>query len=173
MSIWPFRRSRASEDAEKLLNAVIGASRQARFFGPGRVPDTLEGRFELVTLHASLALVRLRSDSGLAPLAQEFTDQLFKSFDAGLREEGVGDSAVPKRMHKLAGSFYGRLNGYAEALKTGQVDALSAAVTRNVLGAEGAFAADLAAELFALWQRQAAAPAEALLEPVGWRRAQA
>jgi len=168
MSIWPFRRSRASEDAEKLLNAVTAASRQPRFFGPGKVPDTLEGRFELMTLMASLALVRLKSDPGLAPLSQTFTDQLFRFFDSGLREDGVGDTAVPKRMQKLAGSFYGRLKAYGEALERGEAE-VEAAVTRNVLGAEGQFAADLAAHAFALSQRQAAAAAEALLEPAGWR----
>ncbi|MEZ6021914.1 MAG: ubiquinol-cytochrome C chaperone family protein [Hyphomonadaceae bacterium] len=50
-------------------------------------------------------------------MAQAFTDTLFRFFDAGLREAGVGDLTVPKRMHKLAASFYGRLNAYVAAIE--------------------------------------------------------
>lgn len=168
MSIWPFRPSRASEDAEKLLNAVTEASRRPAFFGPGRVPDTLEGRFELMTLNASLALLRLRSDPACAPLAQTFTDRLFRFFDAGLREDGVGDLTVPKRMRKLASAFYGRLQAYGEALEATDTTALTAAVERNILGEQSLFAPLLAGHVKALWRAQAAAPPTALMEASGW-----
>src|SRR5687768_56804 len=102
MAIWPFRPSRASQDAERLLEAVTAASRRPALFAPGRIPDTLEGRFEMLSLSAALAMLRLRADAGAAPLAQSFADRLFRSIDAGLREAGVGDTAVPKRMQKLA-----------------------------------------------------------------------
>lgn len=169
MPIWPFARSRADRDAARLLAAVTAASRRNAFFGAGRAPDTLEGRFELMTLNACLALMRLGGDPGLAPLAQSFADQLFAQFDAGLREEGVGDTAVPKRMRRLAGAFYGRLDAYAAALASDDEAGLAAAIARNVLGAEThPFAPALAAYARRVAAHQAANPAQALFSAQGW-----
>jgi cytochrome b pre-mRNA-processing protein 3 len=171
MRIWPFRRSRAEEDAERLLAAVAAASRRPDFFGENRVPDTLEGRFELVTLNAALALIRLRAAPGAEPLAQAFADRLFRYLDAGLREAGVSDTAVPKRMHKLAGSFYGRLDAYSRAFAdiAGLEGALEGALSRNVWRVEShPFAALLAAYAADAARRQAAAPVAALWDPAFW-----
>lgn len=169
MSFWPFKRSRADEDAERLLAAVTAASRQPVLFGPGRAPDTLEGRFEVMTLHASLALIRLAADPNLAPLAQSFTDKLFRQFDAGLREEGVGDTSVPKSMRKMAGEFYGRLEAYSAAIRASDASALAAALSRNVLlaGSEG-FAAQWATMLLGVAAQQAQAPVDSLFSAQGW-----
>lgn len=167
MRIWPFRRSRSEEDAERLLAAVAAASRRPDFFGENKVPDTLEGRFELVTLNAALALIRLRGADGAEPLAQAFADKLFRYLDAGLREAGVSDTAVPKRMHKLAGSFYGRLDAYAGALA--DAARLEGALARNVWRAQShPFAASLAAYALDAARRQAAAPVAALWDPAVW-----
>ncbi len=169
MPIWPFKRSRADTDAARLLTAVTAASRRTDLFGEGRAPDTLDGRFELMTLHASLALFRLRAEPALAPLAQAFTDKLFRQFDAGLREEGVGDTSVPKRMRSMASSFYGRLGVYTAAFGARDDAALAAAIGRNILGAEThAFAPVLAALAMAAAERQAQAPVETLLAAGGW-----
>ncbi|HYD85927.1 MAG TPA: ubiquinol-cytochrome C chaperone family protein [Vitreimonas sp.] len=165
MPIWPFRRSRAETDAEQLLEIVTAVSRNPAFFGPGRAPDTLEGRFEMMTLIASLALMRLQREGELAPLAQAFTDQLFRQFDAGLRETGVSDTAVPKRMHKLAGDFYGRLGAYAAAVEAGDGAALGEAIARNTLVAEAGPLTDFVLNAAAA---QAERPASALLQPDGW-----
>ena len=97
-AFWPFRPSRADLDADRLLDAVTQAARRPVFFGEGRAPDTLEGRLEVMTLHAVLALIRLHAEPVAAPLAQAFADKLFRQFDAGLREAAVGDLTVPKRM---------------------------------------------------------------------------
>jgi cytochrome b pre-mRNA-processing protein 3 len=171
MGLWPFRRSRAQQDAERLLSAVIQVSRQPNFYGPDRVPDTLEGRFELMTLHAALALERLKAEPTLAPLAQQFTDRLFRHFDAGLREAGVGDLAVPKRIRKMAGAFYGRVKAYGEALAMGEA-ALADALARNV-GVNDAFATVLAAYARASAAQQADAPHERLSRLDGWATAPA
>ncbi|MBN8608187.1 MAG: ubiquinol-cytochrome C reductase [Caulobacterales bacterium] len=169
MPIWPFKRSRADEHAELLLDAVIRASRQPTLFGEGRTPDTLEGRFEVVALHAGLALVRLQAEPGAETLTQAFTDKLFRYLDAGLREDGVGDLVVPKRMRKLAGAFYGRLEAYTAALKAEDRAALAAAIRRNVLGVEGAsFAMDVAGYLRQAAEQQAKADISALLGDAGW-----
>ncbi len=168
MSIWPFRRNQANAGAENLLEAVVAASRKPAFFGPGRVPDTLEGRFELLTLNAALALVRLKAATEAPGLAQAFTDALFRHIDSGLREAGVGDLTVPKRMRRLAGDFYGRLEAYAAAL--GDPAALADAIARNILGdnADPAFAAQLAAYAGETAARQAALSPDALTDPGAW-----
>lgn len=169
MPIWPFKRSRAETNAAELLTAVTAVSRNPALFGEGRAPDTLEGRFEMMTLHAALALIRLQRESELSSLAQAFTDQLFRQFDAGLREIGVGDTSVPKRMHKLAGDFYGRLKAYASAIEAGDVAALGEALQRNAVGpGAGPFSATLAAHVLAVAARQAEAPALDLLRADGW-----
>jgi cytochrome b pre-mRNA-processing protein 3 len=169
MARWPFQSSRASLDAALLLKAVTEASRRPALFGPGRIPDTLEGRFEAMALHGALALIRLNAETGAAPLAQEFADQLFRAFDAGLREAGVGDLAVAKRMRGLASAFYGRLEAYAGPIGRGDGAALGAALGRNVFADEAhPFSPVLADHALAVVQAQAAAPPESLFSPQGW-----
>lgn len=167
MPIWPFHRSRADVDAETLVSAVTAASRRPEFYAPGRVPDTMEGRFELMTVHGVLAMLRLQADPALKSLAQSFIDRLFSLFDAGLREAGASDTAVPKRMHKLAGDFYGRLDAYGAALSDPL--ALEAALARNVWRLEShPFAPALAAYVANTAQTQAAAPISAMFSAEGW-----
>lgn len=169
MPIWPFKRSPAAQDAEGLLQAVSDASRNPAFFGEGRAPDTLQGRFEIAALHAALALIRLRQTPDAAPLAQHFADQFFRWLDAGLREDGVGDLSVPKRMRALAGGFYGRLEAYATALVGGDARALTAALGRNVFGAEHhAFASTLGAYASATYTLQASLEPAELLDAGAW-----
>jgi cytochrome b pre-mRNA-processing protein 3 len=167
MPIWPFQHSRAHEDAERLLQAVTEASRRRALFGEERIPDTLEGRFELMTLSAVLALVRLQVDEGAHPLAQAFTDKLFRFFDAGLREAGTSDTAVGKRMSKLAGVFYGRLDAYAPVLS--EPDALAAALSRNIWRLEShPFAPTLAHHVANTAAAHAVAPISAMFAAEGW-----
>lgn len=167
MRIWPFRRSRAADDAGLLLVAVQKASRIPAMFGDGRIPDTLEGRFEAVALHSGLAMIRLRAESGAGPIAQIFTDRLFRYFDAGLREAAVGDLTVPKRMRKLAGDFYGRLEVYSRAIENADHAGLAAALVRNVR-VDDEFAAKLATHMMASARIQAGGPVAGLFEPGGW-----
>jgi len=167
MSIWPFHHSRADNDAETLLAAVTQASRRPEFFGEGKVPDTIEGRFELMTVNGALALIRLQADPAVRPLAQAFTDKLFRLFDAGLREAGASDTAVPKRMNKMAASFYGRLDAYSSALS--DLNELEAALARNVWRLESqAFAPVLARYVANAAAAQARAPISAMFEAEGW-----
>jgi cytochrome b pre-mRNA-processing protein 3 len=169
MPIWPFQPSRASRDAGRLLQAVTDASRRPGLFAAGRIPDTLEGRFEAMALYGSLALIRLRSDEGAAPLAQTFTDKLFRAFDAGLREEGVGDLTVPKRMRALAASFYGRLSAYGSAIEAADPAPLAAALGRNVFADEAhAFAPVFAEHVLSVARTQAGASVDALFSASGW-----
>jgi cytochrome b pre-mRNA-processing protein 3 len=166
---WDFfrrRRSRADADAVRLVQVVIQAARRPGFFGAGKAPDTLEGRLELLMLHGALALLRLKRDPALEPLGQAFVDRLFGHVDAGLREAGVGDTAVPKRMRKIAGDFYGRVSAY-EAARAG--GGLAATIGRNVLGDEAApFAAALADYVETSFGALEAAEPEALFALSTW-----
>lgn len=169
MPVWSFTRSPATSDAARLLSAVEAASRRPGFFGAGRVADTLEGRFELLALNAALALLRLKADPASAPLAQAFVDQFFRSIDAGLRESGVGDLTVPKKMRLAAGAFYGRLTVYGDAIAAQDLAALTAAVSRNIVAPEAqSFAPNLAAYAMEAARLQGAAPLENLFSREGW-----
>ena len=167
MGIWPFARPAARRDAEAVLEAVSAASRRPGLYGPGRAPDTLDGRFELLTLFASLAMIRLRKEPKADALAQHFTDNLFGLIDAGLREAGVGDTTVPKRMRKLAGDFYGRLEAYAGPVEAGDKPVLAAAIVRN-MGVEPDFAATLAGIAVATLARQSELPVAQLALNDSW-----
>jgi cytochrome b pre-mRNA-processing protein 3 len=154
------------------LAAVQAASRRPAFFGETRISDTLEGRFELMTVNAALALIRLKAEPEADRLAQEFADLFFRSIDAGLREAAVGDLSVPKKMRRLAGDFYGRLNAYAAAIEAQDHASLAAAVARNVVTAEP-FAAALADYMQRTAGTQAACRLEVLFAPEGWGEAPA
>jgi len=97
MHIWPFQRSAREYRRRNAACRGHSGQPQSRLFGEGRIADTLEGRFELMTLHAAWALIRLKRKPSAEALGQTFTDALFSQFDAGLREAAVGDLAVPKR----------------------------------------------------------------------------
>ena len=127
-----FRRSASKAAIEQLYAALVEASRQRALYVELGVPDTFEGRFESLTLHAVLVLRHLRSGKSPGPeMAQDLVDAVFRHFDRTLREMGVGDTTVPKRMKTLAEAFLGRSNAYDEALRDGPA-ALGEALRRNV-----------------------------------------
>ena len=162
-----FGKSAASEAADRILLAAMQASRDPALYGQGRVPDTMDGRFELATAFAVLALLRLKAAPDADRVAQIYTDKLFRLFDAGLREAGVGDLSVGKRMKGLAGAFYGRLAAYEGALDDER--RLAEALGRNIWTSDEApFAAVLAARLASLRARQAVAPVQSLEAAASW-----
>lgn len=127
------RRARANRlTIEALHGAIVAAARQPAFYTHYGVADTFEGRFEMLTLLACLVLRRL---NGLPPpgpeMAQNLIDTLFRHLDPALREMGVGDLGVPKRMKRLAEGFLGRSAAYDAALRNGEDD-LAVALGRNV-----------------------------------------
>lgn len=147
-----FAKSAASEAADHLLFASMRAAREPALFGDGRIPDTLDGRFEAVAALATLTLVRLKTEPGGDKAAQIYADRLFRLLDAGLREAGVGDLSVAKRMKALAGAFYGRLAAYSATL--GDDAALAQALGRNIWNDDARpYAAQLAQRLRALHAR--------------------
>jgi cytochrome b pre-mRNA-processing protein 3 len=127
-----FRRSANDIVIERLYAAIVTASRQPALYADLAIPDTFEGRFESLTLHAVLVLLRLQACPPPGPdMAQHLIDTVFKHLDRTLREMGVGDTTVPKRMKKLAEAFLGRSAAYREALSAGG-NALATALARNV-----------------------------------------
>jgi cytochrome b pre-mRNA-processing protein 3 len=117
---------------DRIHGEIVAAARAPELFRDFAVPDDLDGRFEMMTLHAGLALRRLAEfgQSG-AGLAQGLVDRVFQGFDDALREMAIGDAGVAKRIKSMAGAFYGRNKVYGEALAADDVEALAAALARN------------------------------------------
>lgn len=116
----------------KLYDGVIAASRRPLFYTHFSVPDTTQGRFEMVVLHACLLLRHSRKHPELASLAQDFVDTLFEDLDRNLREMGVGDMSVPRRMKKLASAVYGRFTAYDTAFAHADTVQLGESLARNI-----------------------------------------
>jgi cytochrome b pre-mRNA-processing protein 3 len=158
-----FRRNPAREAAEFAYRRVVEYARRPVFFIECGVPDTLDGRFELICLHAFLYLHRLKSEGGRAAVVgQLFFDAMFADFDRSLRELGTGDLSVGREIKQMAQAFYGRIHAYEEGLEIGE-SALQAALARNLFGtvdplpqAIEAMAAYLRRETAQLAQRDAA-----------------
>jgi cytochrome b pre-mRNA-processing protein 3 len=148
--IFPQWRARRASKAviEQIRGEIVAAARRPALYADLGVPDRIDGRFELLTLHAGLVLRRLAALGGLADaIAQELVNSVFVHFDDTLREMGMSDISVAKRLKAMGGAFYGRNAAYAAALDYGSIAALAAALARNVYGAAGQDAAPKAEAL--------------------------
>jgi cytochrome b pre-mRNA-processing protein 3 len=131
-----FRKKAVKATARTIYDQLSTASREPSLYGFGKVADSPDGRFELLALHSAILFARLAKRGEQAEeIAQEVFDILFSAMDHALRELGVGDISVGKRIRKLAESFYGRMAIYHEALAADQggQDALAAAIASHVL----------------------------------------
>ena len=143
------RANRAITDA--LYGQIVAAARQEAFYSDWQVPDTPLGRFEMLSLAMLLFQHRLRGEDGSArEVAQVLIDEFFTDVEHSLRELGISDPGVPKRMKRLAKMFYGRTAAYSDALDQRDAGALAAALARNVRpdAADWPQAGDLAAYAF-------------------------
>ena len=122
-----FRPDPTSAVARRLYEAVVAQARQPVFFAEWEVPDTVDGRFEMVALHAHLLLRRLRDGGPAADLAQALFDVMFADMDASLREMGAGDLGVGRRVKQMATAFYGRMAAYDAGLASSETRAGAAA----------------------------------------------
>ena len=147
--------------------SLTASARQPRLYAELGAPDTVMGRFEMISAVLILYFRRTRH-SGRAgqEIAQEIVDAFFEDVDHSIRELGVGDLSVPKRMKRLAGMFYGRLESYSAALDAGDAQALAAALARNLYPQAGDSAPDMAglAHYMMMAEAQLAAAAEAEVE---------
>ncbi len=126
-------RSRHERPGFMLYGAAVKAARQPPFYAELGVPDTLDGQFDLVGLHVFLLIERLRHDAEPGPLlAQAVFDAMFADMDVNLRELGVGDLSVGKRVRAMWEAFHGRAAAYGAALAADEPDALARALARNL-----------------------------------------
>ncbi len=121
---------RRPDPGQALYEVIVAAARQPRFYADMGVPDSVDGRFDMITLHMFLVLDRL-NDASLEATRQTLTDVFFRDMDRSLREMGVGDLSVGKKVRKMAEAFYGRLLAYRKAAGQGEED-LAAALARNI-----------------------------------------
>ena len=132
-----FRKTAASEPVYAVYAAIVAQSRQPRFYADWGVPDTVTGRFDMISLHLALLFRRLRGETGPARVfSQSVFDLFFKDMDRSLREMGAGDLAVPKKIKKMGNIFYGLLASLDVALSGGDVEAVELVLLRNVYGSE-------------------------------------
>ncbi|HEV7601051.1 MAG TPA: ubiquinol-cytochrome C chaperone family protein [Bradyrhizobium sp.] len=135
--LWPFNHFRKPRmpprgTIEAIYGMIVAQAREPLFYRAMGVPDTVNGRFDMVLLHLWMVLRRLRPVEGGADLAQALFDHFCGDMDANLRELGVGDLTVPKRMQKFGEAFYGRAGAYDAALDAGD-EPLAQALCRNIL----------------------------------------
>ena len=128
-----FDRKGIRNDAEKLYAAIVERTRTPVFYEEFGVADTVEGRFELLTLHTFLILKRLKRDGeGANELSQATFDIMFENVDLNLREVGIGDIGLARRIKKMAEGFFGRVDVYERAMDALDSEALKAALARNL-----------------------------------------
>ena len=127
-----FRKSGPPQAIHEIYRIIVDQARQPRFYTDFGVPDTVDGRFEMVTLHAFLVIRRLKGASeSSSDAAQALFDLMFEDMDVSLREMGAGDMGIGKRVKAMVQAFYGRIASY-EAGLAGDDEALEAALLRNV-----------------------------------------
>jgi cytochrome b pre-mRNA-processing protein 3 len=128
-----FRRTPRDGSIAVLYGAIVAQARNLAFYRDYGVPDTANGRLEMIVLHTVLVLSRLEAEGApVRPLGQALFDHFCSDMDGNLREMGVGDMAVPRKMKAIGEAFYGRKRAYEAALAAPGLDALAAALGRNV-----------------------------------------
>ena len=127
------RRNRLERPAYLLYGAAVAAARAEVFYADLGVPDTVDGRFDMVSLHVYLVIRRLGDLPEPGPrLAQAVFDAMFSDMDVNLREMGVGDLGVSRRNRAMWEAFHGRSAAYRAALERDDDAALTETLIRNV-----------------------------------------
>jgi len=139
--LWPFNHFRKPRIAprgtiEAIYGMIVTQAREPLLYRDLGVPDTVNGRFDLLLMHLWLALRRLKSVEAGAGLSQALFDHFCNDMDDNLRELGVSDLKVPKHMQAFGEAFYGRTAAYDLAL-TGGREALAQALCKNILNGAG------------------------------------
>lgn len=139
--LWPFNQFRKPRLAqagtiEAIYGMIVTQAREPIFYRDLGVPDTVNGRFDLLLLHLWLLLRRLRTADSGVELSQALFDRFCEDMDDNLREMGVGDQTVPKRMRAFGEAFYGRVQAYDQAIEA-SAEALAQAICKNILNGAG------------------------------------
>jgi cytochrome b pre-mRNA-processing protein 3 len=163
-----FRKPPVAPDAvHEIYRSIVAQSRQERFYADWGVADTVTGRFDMVSLHLALYLRRLKNEPTARPFTQALVELFFKDMDRSVRELGVTDLGVPKKVKTMGNVFYGLINVLEPALDSGLSGNVEAVLVRNVYGAANPGAALLAGYLLDESARLAARPATELVPPSG------
>jgi cytochrome b pre-mRNA-processing protein 3 len=152
------KKSARKADAGRLYGALVARSRAPVFFTAFGVPDTMDGRFDLIALHGWLALAQLKA-GGRDDQAQALTDAIFIGFDEALREQGTGDMGMGRKMKAFADAFFGRLAAYDSAAST---EELAVAIARNLYRAGAPDARTRALAAYAATARESLRNSEGL-----------
>lgn len=146
----------------RLETQITARARAPVFYAVLDVPDTIDGRFDMLALHAAPVLERAE-EAGERDLAQSLVDAIFVSFDEGLRQLGAGDVGMSRRMKKMASAFFGRMQAYREARDQAS---LETAITRNIYrGVPSQHAATVSSYVMAMRSHLAkCTPAEGVLD---------
>ena len=130
-----FRKNPAADAVYAVYTAIVAQSRQPVFYADWGVPDTVTGRFDMISLHLSLLFRRLRAEKQAGTeFSQALFDLFFKDMDRSLREMGAGDMAVPKKVRKMSEIFYGLMTSLNEAMDRDDRPGVEAVLRRNVYG---------------------------------------
>jgi len=146
----------------RLYTSVVSQARDPYFYTELDVPDTPDGRYDMIMIHAFLLLQRLKNDhQSTEELGQAFFDLMFDDMDKNLREMGAGDIGVSHRIKDMAKAFYGRIAAYEAGLREGEA-ALQEALRRNVYRKSSPSDAQVSALAGYLRDQSAALSAQAL-----------
>ena len=133
-----FPRAGKTTPVRSVYEAIVALARQPALYVDLAVPDTVDGRFDMITLHADAVISHLHAGDGADnAFAQELVDEIFRDMDRSLREMGVGDMGVGKRVKKMATVYYGRADAYARARAAGLPE-MQQALLRNVYAGDTA-----------------------------------
>lgn len=159
------RPSPARAAAERLHATAVAFSRAPALYAQLGVPDTVEGRFELLSAHVILLLDRLKGEPGAAAeVRQTLFDVFISHLDGAMREMGVGDLAMGKRMRRLGEAFYGRLQAYGSAFDSlPSQDEFDRVIARTILDGAGRDPAPLGRHLLRLRDQLGAQTAAGLI----------
>lgn len=138
-----FRKNPANDAVHAVYRSIVAQSRQPVFYAEWSVPDSVTGRFDMITLHMGLFFRRLRrSGQEAGDFSQALFDLFFKDMDRSLREMGVSDLGVPKKIQNMGNMFYGLLGKVNEAMDAGDEKALQDVLARNLFAGAGSQGGD-------------------------------
>lgn len=136
MLAWLTGRDAPRRTAGELYGRVVAAARRPAFYADFGVPDTPEGRYELIALHLFLVLERLRREGGAGEeVSRHVLEAFVTDMDDCMREMGVGDLTVPKRVKRAAAGFYERAGDYRRGLEAGSDATLATALQGYIFNA--------------------------------------
>jgi len=163
-----FRKPSVTPDAVlETYRSIVAQSRQVKFYADWGVEDSVTGRFDMVSLHLALYLRRLKNEPTAKDFTQALVELFFKDMDSSIRELGVTDLGVPKKIKTMGNIFYGLVKVLDPALDTGHPAEVEGVLVRNVYGAANPGAALLAAYLLDEAQRLVALPLTELVPAEG------